>query len=131
MPADAHPSPVNQMDTRAICISSPLADQTNTVIVDTHPPPVNLTDTTPVDMHPPTVDGLSSQDKIATPEVGTMLEELTSFRGFIVPSHLLAPLESLDAIDRDFWVGTSMLGTELATTMVIMLGEAMLLMDWS
>ena len=54
---------------------------------------------------------------------------MTSFCEFIVLVYLVASFESLDAVSRDFWAESSVIGTELATAMVKMLGQAMLLME--
>ena len=43
--------------------------------------------------NPPLVGGMFAQDRIATLEANATLEEMTSFCGFVVPSHLLAPLK--------------------------------------
>ena len=76
------------------------------------------------DAHPLSVATMPLQGEIATLNAKVVAGDSVSFHGFIVPPHLLEPLEWLYSLEREFWADCIVSGTDVVGSMINLLGRA-------
>ena len=76
------------------------------------------------DAYPLSVVNMPLQGEIATLNAKAVVVDSVSFHGFIVPPHLLEPLEWLYSLEREFWADCIVSGTDVVGSMINLLGRA-------